>query len=92
MCLAVPGQIVRFIDEPNRLATVDVVGVRRAINVALLDGADGGVEPGDWVLVHVGFALSKVDEAEAHRTLELLQGMGEAYEQELADIRESRIQ
>ena len=61
MCLAIPGQIVEFVDEPNSLARVDVAGVRRTVNVGLLDA----IGPGDWVLVHVGFALSQVDEEEA---------------------------
>jgi len=90
--LAIPGQIVEMTDEPNRLAKVDVAGVRRTINVGLLDGPDGGVQPGDWVLIHVGFALSKVDEEEAHATLALLREMGAEYEQELVELSESRIE
>ena len=92
MCLAIPGQIVEMTDELNRLAKVDVAGVRRTINVGLLDGEDGGVGPGDWVLIHVGFALSKVDEEEAHATLALLREMGAEYEQELVELGESRIE
>jgi hydrogenase expression/formation protein HypC len=91
MCLAVPGQIVGHVDEPNRLATVDVAGVRRTINVGLLD-SEGGVVPGDWVLVHVGFALSKVDELEARATRRLLEAMGAEYEQELEELRASAIE
>jgi hydrogenase expression/formation protein HypC len=72
---------------------VDVVGVRRNINVGLLsDGNGGGVEQGDWVLIHVGFALSKVDEDEAHATLSLLEQMGAEYEQELEELRTSVIE
>jgi hydrogenase expression/formation protein HypC len=92
MCLAIPGQLVEFVDEPNRLAKVEVAGVRRTVNVGLLDGAGNGVVAGDWVLIHVGFALSKVDEDEAHATLRLLQEMGEAYEQELEDLKASVIE
>jgi hydrogenase expression/formation protein HypC len=94
MCLAIPGQIIEMVDEQNRLAKVDVAGVQRTINVGLLDaGADGdGVGPGDWVLIHVGFALSKVDEEEAEATLKLLEGMGADYEQELLELRESLIE
>ena len=88
MCLAIPGQIVAMVDEPNRLAAVDVVGVRRTVNVGLLDGA----EPGDWVLIHVGFALSQIDEEEAAATLALLQEMGAEYEQELAELKASVIE
>jgi hydrogenase expression/formation protein HypC len=93
MCLAIPGQVVAFVDEASRLATVEVAGVRRTVNVELLDGdADGGVRSGDWVLIHVGFAISKVDEEEAHATLKLLEGMGADYEQELAELKASLIE
>jgi hydrogenase expression/formation protein HypC len=88
MCLAVPGQIVEIVDEGNRLAKVDVAGVRRNVNIGLLDSG----APGDWVLIHVGFALSKVDEDEAQATLRLLEELGEAYEQELDDLKTSAIQ
>jgi hydrogenase expression/formation protein HypC len=90
MCLAIPAQVVEIVDERNRLAQVEVAGVRRTVNVALLD--DEGVDAGDWVLVHVGFALSKVDEEEALATLALLQQLGEAYEQELEDLKTSVIE
>jgi hydrogenase expression/formation protein HypC len=92
MCLAIPGRIVEVVDEGNRLATVDVAGVRRTINIGLLDADGDGARPGDWVLIHVGFALSKVDEAEAEATLKLLEGMGTDYEQELAELRASVIE
>jgi hydrogenase expression/formation protein HypC len=92
MCLAIPGRIIEVVDEPNRLAKVDVAGVRRTVNVGLLDGEDGGAGPGDWVLIHVGFAISKVDEDEARATRELLEGMGAEYEQELAELRTSVIE
>ena len=88
MCLAIPGRVVGIVDEGNRLAQVDVAGVLRNVNVGLLDAVDEG----DWVLIHVGFAMSKVDEGEAHATLALLQQMGEAYEQELEDLKTSAIQ
>jgi hydrogenase expression/formation protein HypC len=89
MCLAIPGRVVEIADEVNHLAKVDVVGVRRNVNVGLLDGE---VAAGDWILIHVGFALSKVDEREAQATLALLQRMGEAYEQELEDLKTSVIE
>jgi hydrogenase expression/formation protein HypC len=93
MCLAIPGQIVEVVDEPNRLAAVDVAGVVRNVNIGLLDDdEDGGARPGDWVLIHVGFALSKVDEEEALATRKLLEAMGEDYEQELEDLRTSLIE
>jgi hydrogenase expression/formation protein HypC len=88
MCLAVPGQVIELVDETNRLARVDVAGVLRTVNIGLLDDAG----PGDWVLIHVGFALSKVDEGEAVATLGLLQRMGEAFEQELEDLKASVIE
>jgi hydrogenase expression/formation protein HypC len=87
MCLAVPGQVLELVDEANHLAQVDVAGVLRNVNIGLLHD----VGPGDWVLIHVGFALSKVDEEEALATLGLLQRMGEAFEQELEDLKTSAI-
>jgi hydrogenase expression/formation protein HypC len=92
MCLAIPGRVIEVVDPVNQIATVDVVGVRRKINVSLLAEDDGGgAEPGDWVLIHVGFALSKVDEEEAHATLRLVQRMGAEYEQELEELKASVI-
>jgi hydrogenase expression/formation protein HypC len=91
MCLAVPGQVLEFTDELNRLARVEVAGVQRNVNVGLLDGPDAP-RVGDWVLIHVGFALSKVDEEEARATLRLLEQMGESYEQELEDLKTSVIE
>jgi hydrogenase expression/formation protein HypC len=92
MCLAIPGRVLEFVDEPNRLARVDVAGVHRTVNVGLLDTADAGVVAGDWVLIHVGFAISKVDEQEAEETLSLLQGMGRDYETELEELKASVIE
>jgi hydrogenase expression/formation protein HypC len=92
MCLAIPGQVLEIVDETNRLARIDVAGVKRNVNVGLLDGEDGGVEVGDWVLIHVGFAISKVDEAEAEATLRLLEEAGAEYEQELDDLKGSSIE
>jgi hydrogenase expression/formation protein HypC len=90
MCLAIPGQILEFVDEEHRLATVDVAGVRRKINIGLLDG--DGVEVGDWVLIHVGFAISRVDEEEARATRGLLERMGADYQQELEQLKASVIE
>jgi hydrogenase expression/formation protein HypC len=92
MCLAIPGQVIEFVDEPNRLARVDVAGVIRTVNVGLLDRDGDAAVPGDWVLIHVGFALSKVDEDEAATTLRMLQGMGADYEQELEELKASVIE
>jgi hydrogenase expression/formation protein HypC len=88
VCLAVPGQIVEVVDQTKLLAKVEIGGVTRNVNIGLV----GSVAEGDWVLVHVGFALSKVDEEEAQATLRLLQQMGDAYEQELEDLKTSVIQ
>lgn len=90
MCLAIPGRILEIVDERNRLAKVAVAGVQRTVNVGLLDGE--GVDTGDWVLIHVGFALSKVNEEEAHATLSLLQEMGADYEAELEELKASVIE
>jgi hydrogenase expression/formation protein HypC len=92
MCLAIPGQVIELVDEERRLALVDVAGVRRRVNVGLLDGEGRPAAPGDWVLIHVGFAISRVDEAEAAATLSLLEGMGRDFEQELEELRASVIE
>jgi hydrogenase expression/formation protein HypC len=89
MCLGIPGRVVEFVDESHHLARVEVSGVRRVVNVGLV--LADGLQPGDWVLIHVGFALSKIDEAEAQRTTELLQQLGAAWEQELQQLSESEI-
>lgn len=79
MCLGIPGQIVAINNEQQKLATVDVGGVRRMVNIACI--VDEGHPPesciGEWVLVHVGFAMSRVDPEEARRTIELLSELGE---------------
>jgi hydrogenase expression/formation protein HypC len=72
VCLGIPGQVVEVRDRLGGLALVDLSGVRREVNVALVDDPASPVEAGDWVLVHVGFALARVDEEEARTTLELL--------------------
>ena len=90
MCLGVPGRIVELLDPTRHLAKAEVSGVRRTINVGLL--LPDGLEVGDWVLIHVGFALSKIDEAEARRTIEFLEQLGSEYADELRLIEESRIE
>jgi hydrogenase expression/formation protein HypC len=92
MCLAIPGQILEVVDETNRLARVDVAGVQRTINVGLLDSEATPVGPGDWVLIHVGFAMSRIDEDEAQATRRLLEEMGAEYEQELEELKASVIE
>lgn len=91
MCLAIPGRIVSIVDARNRLARVDVGGVQRTINVGLLDEDGESARPGEWVLIHVGFAISRVDEDEARATLRFLEGMGAGYEQEIEELLGSRI-
>ncbi len=90
MCLGIPGEVIEFLPDHPDLARVDVNGVRRVINVGLL--ADEPPAPGDWVLIHVGFALSKIDEEEAESALAFLEGIGRAYEDELAALAESGIE
>jgi hydrogenase expression/formation protein HypC len=92
ICLAIPGQILEVVDEQNRLAKVDVAGVRRNVNIGLLDADGEAVGPGDWVLIHVGFAISQVDEEEAIATRRMLERMGADYEQELRELRASVIE
>ena len=92
MCLAIPGQVVDVTDEENRLATVEVAGVRRTVSIGLLDVNGSSAGPGDWVLIHVGFAMSKIDEGEAKATLRLLEEMGAEYEQELEELKASVIE
>jgi hydrogenase expression/formation protein HypC len=92
MCLAIPGRIIEVVDAGNRLAKIDVAGVQRNVNIGLLDTDGSSVGPGDWVLIHVGFAISQIDEEEAHATLDLLRGMGAEYEQELEELKASLIE
>jgi len=90
MCLAIPGEVVELLDGNNdQLALIDVVGVKRRINVGLLDDK---LSPGDWVLIHVGFAMSKVDEREAAEALSMLEMMGQAFTDELQAVAESSIE
>jgi hydrogenase expression/formation protein HypC len=90
MCLGIPGRIVEFVDETHHLSRIDVAGVRRVVNVGLV--LPDGLAPGDWVLIHVGFAISKIDEAEAERTTGLLRELGAVYDQELEQLSTSRIE
>jgi hydrogenase expression/formation protein HypC len=88
--LAIPGEVVSFVDgTDDTLALVDVVGVKRRVNVGLLPPGD--VTAGDWVLIHVGFAMSKIDETEAAATLAALEQMGQAFSDELAAVADSSI-
>lgn len=89
MCLGIPGEVVALVDEEHHLAKVEVAGVRRNVNIGLL--VDEGVAVGDWVLIHVGFAMARIDEEEARQALQGLQLMGRAYADEVAAVVESRI-
>jgi hydrogenase expression/formation protein HypC len=86
MCLGIPGQVVEFMQHEH-LAKADVSGVTRIINIGLLE--DEHLEKGNWVLIHVGFAMSKIDEEEANRALEGLQLMGRAYDDEMEALMSS---
>jgi hydrogenase expression/formation protein HypC len=89
MCLGIPGQLVEFATGHEHLARVDVSGVTRVVNIGLLE--DEHLQPGDWVLIHVGFAMSKIDEEEASLALESLKMMGQAFGDELEAFRLSKI-
>lgn len=89
MCLAIPGRIVQ-VQDGSDLAVADVSGVKRSVNIGLLEAE--GINAGDWVLIHVGFAISKVNEEEARASLEFLEGLGQAYRDEVAAIRNSAEQ
>ena len=86
MCLAIPGKVVEIVDEENQIAKVEVGGVRRNVNIGMLDN----VQIGDYVLIHVGFAMSKIDEKQAEETLRLLQELG-AYTDEVEQFKSSSL-
>ncbi|KYC37359.1 hydrogenase assembly protein HupF [Scytonema hofmannii PCC 7110] len=75
MCLGIPGQITEITDIEKKLAVVNIGGVKRQVNIACIVDAQHPVEScvGDWVLVHVGFAMSRVNEQEAAETIQLLE-------------------
>jgi len=85
MCLGIPGQLVELSADNDQLARVEIAGVRRMINIGLLE--DEILEPGDWVLIHVGFAMSKIDEAEAEQALASLMLMGSGLDDEMAMLK-----
>ena len=89
MCLGIPGEIVEILADREDLAMVSVEGVKRVVNIGLLE--DEPLAPGDWILIHVGFALSKIDEREAKASLDWLTGVGDAYTDELAALADSDI-
>ncbi len=90
MCLGIPGQIIDIVDDANSIAKVDVSGAKRNVSVVLV--RPEGIAAGDWVLIHVGFAMSKIDEVEAHETMQALQLMGQTYTDELDMLHSSQIE
>ncbi len=90
MCLGIPGQVVEIVDAAKKLAKVEVSGVRRQVSLACIVSDEHPIEAciGDWVLVHVGFAMSRINEEEAKKTLELLMELGEA-QKELESMQSS---
>ncbi|GER91122.1 hydrogenase assembly protein HupF [Dictyobacter vulcani] len=90
MCLGIPGQIVEIVDERFDIAKVDVSGVKRNVSISLV--RPEGIAVGDWVLVHVGFAMSKIDEHEARETQKALKLMGDPYTDEMAMFNKSQIE
>jgi len=90
MCLGIPGQIVDIVDDENSIAKVIVSGAKRNVSVALV--RPDGIGPGDWVLIHVGFAMSKIDEVEAQETMKALNSMGEVFTDELNMLHSSQIE
>lgn len=84
MCLGYPGQIVEVLSDRPDLATVDIRGQEQVANIGMLQ--DVSLEAGDWVVVHMGFAMSVIDEAEAKATLDELSVLEQAYAQEPAAI------
>ena len=92
MCLGIPGKVVELVDPENGIAKADVNGVRRNVSIQLIPKEDGPVEVGDWILIHVGFAMSKIDEQQAAETFEFLEQLGTMYEEELSDLAKSDIE
>ena len=90
MCLGIPGQIVEILSDQPQLAKAVVGGVERDINIGLVQ--PDGVKEGDWVLIHVGFAMSILDEEEATSTLNFLEGMGQVWTDEIESVMESSIE
>jgi len=88
MCLGIPGQIVEFIDDEKNIAKVDVSGIKRNINVCLVK-EDASL--GDWVLIHVGFAMSILDEKEAQETLKFLRELDGSLEEEMKLLKQTDI-
>ena len=89
MCLGIPGKIIEIVDRERGVAKAEVSGVRRNVSTKLLDGDGPALQVGDWILIHVGFALCRIDEKEAEATLRLLDSI--AYTDELKALEKSDI-
>ena len=81
MCVGIPAQVVEILPAERKMAVVEVEGVRREVSIVMV--IDEGLEVGNWVLLHVGFAMSIIDEEEAKSQLDFMRMLGEAYEEEL---------
>jgi hydrogenase expression/formation protein HypC len=94
MCLAIPGRVVEIVDAGRQIVKAEVSGVRRNISAELLgkDGETNCARVGDWVLIHAGFALARINEEEAAATTQLFQAMADAYADELGALRKSQIE
>ncbi len=90
MCLGIPGRVIEIVDRYGGLAKVDISGVRRDVSVALVDEPAAPIKIGDWVLIHVGFALARIDEDDARATLELLE-RGAELQRELDELRQGTV-
>lgn len=90
MCLGIPGELLEVYDDDTDLALVTVAGVRRKVNIGLLRDEED-LRAGDWILIHVGFALAKINETEAQAALEFLHSIGPVYDQELEDFAQSDV-
>ena len=82
MCLAMPGRVTEIVDAAKRIGRVEIFGSPRLVNLGMLDE----VTPGDWVLVQLGFAVEKIDEATAQETMRLLEELRGAFEQAVAPL------
>jgi len=89
MCLGIPGQIIEILPGHGDLAVVDVSGVKRNVNIGIIEET---LKPGDWVLIHVGFAMARMDEEEARSSLAFLRGLGQAYVDEMDALRDSQLE
>jgi hydrogenase expression/formation protein HypC len=90
VCLGIPGRVIEIADRDAGLARVDLSGVRREVSVALVDAPDAPIRPGEWVLVHVGFALARIDEEDARATLALLREAADL-QRELDELRDGTV-